>query len=132
MKRIIGLLISFSSLATLSAQDFHYSMFTMAPLALNPALTGNYTGDLRIVNNYRMQWGSVATKPYSTYSFGGDMPIKKNDKRKASPDFFAVGLNVNMDKAGSTSLKNNQFAAMGSYNKSLDGTGETFFSLGFQ
>lgn len=132
MKRIIVLIISFSSLTGLGAQDFHYSMFTMAPLTLNPALTGNYTGDLRIVNNYRMQWASVAAKPYTTYSFGGDMPLPKKDKHKASPDFFAVGLNVNVDKAGSTSLKNNQFAALASYNKSLDGTGSTFFSIGFE
>lgn len=131
MKRIILVLFSAATFANLSAQDFHYSMFTMAPLTLNPALTGNFAGDLRIVNNYRMQWGSIA-KPYTTYSFGGDMPLPKKDHRKASPDFFAVGINVNVDKAGSTSLVNNQFAALGSYNKSLDGVGETFFSIGFQ
>ncbi|MCX6311531.1 MAG: PorP/SprF family type IX secretion system membrane protein [Bacteroidetes bacterium] len=112
------------------AQDFHYSMFTMAPLTLNPALTGNFTGDLRIVNNYRTQWSNIS-KPYTTYSFGGDMPLPKKDKKKSSPDFFAVGLNVNVDKAGSTSLKNNQFSGSFSYNKSLDGAGATFFSMGF-
>ena len=131
MKQILLTLFSVATLGTLSAQDAHYSMFTMSPLTLNPALTGNFKGDLRIVNNYRMQWGSIA-KPYTTYSFGGDMPLKRRDRRKSSPDYFAVGLNVNVDKAGSTSLKNNQVAALGSYNKSLDGTGSTFFSIGFQ
>jgi type IX secretion system PorP/SprF family membrane protein len=131
MKRIFLFVFSFGLLINVSAQDFHYSMFTMSPLTLNPALTGNFTGDLRIVNNYRMQWGSIA-KPFTTYSFGGDMPLARRDKRKASPDFFAVGINVNVDKAGSTSLVNNQFSATGSYNKSLDGVGATFFSIGFQ
>jgi type IX secretion system PorP/SprF family membrane protein len=131
MKRILFILFSVATLGNLGAQDFHYSMFTMAPLTMNPALTGNFAGDLRIVNNYRMQWSSVA-KPYTTYSFGGDMPLARRDKRKSSPDFFAVGVNVNVDKAGSTSLVNNQFSAMGSYNKSLDGKGGTFFSIGFQ
>ena len=131
MKRILIIIFSVGTLTNLSAQDFHYSMFTMSPLSLNPALTGNFSGDLRIVNNYRMQWGSIS-KPYTTYSFGGDAPLPKKDKRKSSPDFFAVGINVNVDKAGSTTLKNNQFFAMGSYNKSLDGTGATFFSIGFQ
>src|SRR4051812_43081822 len=81
------------------SQDFHYSMFTMAPLTLNPALTGNFTGDLRIVNNYRMQWSTVS-KPYTTYTFGGDVHLPKKDRHKASPDFFAVGLNIDVDKAG--------------------------------
>lgn len=131
MKPIFTLIFSVATFVSLHAQDTHYSMFTMSPLTLNPALTGNFSGDLRIVNNYRMQWGSV-TKPYTTYSFGGDMPLPKKDRRKSSPDFFAVGLNANVDKAGSTSLKNNQVYALMSYNKSLDGSGKTFFSIGFQ
>lgn len=129
MKRLL-LIISVLSCGILSAQDFHYSMFTMSPLTLNPALTGNFTGDIRIVNNYRMQWSTVS-KPYSTYTFGGDMPLVRKDKRKASPDFFAVGLNANVDKAGSTNLKNNAFNGSFSYNKSMDGTGATYFSMGF-
>lgn len=110
------------------AQDYHYSMFTMAPLTINPALTGNFTGDLRIVNNYRMQWTPI--KPFTTYTFGGDMQIRRRDRMKTSPDFFAVGINVNMDKAGSTLLKNNSYNGMFSYNKSLDGVGHTYFSIG--
>ncbi len=131
MKKLIIVLLALSGALTLPAQDFHYSMFTMAPLTVNPALTGNFSGDLRIINNYRMQWSTVS-KPYTTYTFGGDMPLPRKDKRKASPDFFAVGLNANVDKAGSTNLKNNQFNGSFSYNKSLDGTGATYFSIGFQ
>src|ERR1044072_6359431 len=111
------------------AQDAHYSMFTMAPLTINPALTGNFTGDLRIVNNYRMQWNPIG-KPFTTCSFGGDMPLKRHDRRKTSPDFFAIGLNVNVDKAGTSALMNNSGYGMFSYNKSLDGIGHTYFSIG--
>lgn len=128
MKKILTILI-LAGATIARAQDYHYSMFTMSPLTLNPALTGNYTGDLRIVNNYRMQWAPVS-KPFSTYSLGVDMPLKQRDKRKASPDFFAVGLNVNVDKAGSTALKNNSGYGLFSYNKSLDGAGKTYFSVG--
>ncbi len=112
-----------------AAQDFHYSMFSMAPLTVNPALTGNFTGDLRIINNYRMQWTTVS-KPFTTYSFSADMPFKQRDKRKSSPDFFAAGINVNMDKGGSSALKNNSYNGTFSYNKSLDGVGNTYFSFG--
>jgi type IX secretion system PorP/SprF family membrane protein len=131
MKKLTLTLGMLSLAVMINAQDYHYSMFTMSPLNLNPALTGNFTGDLRIVNNYRMQWSSIS-KPYSTYSFGGDMPLARKDKKKGSPDFFAVGLNVNVDKAGTSALKNNSYAASFSYNKSLDGVGKTYFSLGGQ
>lgn len=114
---------------TLGAQDFHYSMFTMSPLNLNPALTGAFSGDLRIVNNYRTQWASVS-KPFTTYSFGGDYILPAKDARKASPDYFALGVMVNADKAGSTALKHNSFNVLGAYHKSLDGTGATMFSFG--
>lgn len=110
------------------AQDYHYSMFSMAPLTVNPALTGNFTGDLRIINNYRMQWTPI--KPFTTYSFGGDMAFHRRDRIKSSPDFFAVGLNINMDKAGTSALKNNSYNGTFSYNKSLDGAGHTYFSMG--
>jgi type IX secretion system PorP/SprF family membrane protein len=131
MKKITTILGVLALSGAVYAQDYHYSMFTMSPLNLNPALTGNFTGDLRIINNYRMQWSTIS-KPYSTYSFGGDMPLMRKDKKKGSPDFFAVGLNINVDKAGSSTLKNNSYAASFSYNKSLDGVGKTYFSLGAQ
>lgn len=130
MKKLVFALGLGALAFTANAQDYHYSMFTMAPLTINPALTGNFTGDLRIINNYRMQWTPI--KPFTTYTFGGDYVIRKNDRRKTSPDFFAVGLNVNMDKAGSTTLKNNTYNGLFSYNKSLDGIGNTYFSMGAQ
>lgn len=116
---------------TASAQDFHYSLFNMAPLTVNPALTGNFTGDLRIINNYRTQWSAVS-KPFVTYSFGADMPFQRNSKRKSSRDFFAAGFNANVDKAGSTQLVNNSYCVSGSYNKSLSGNNRSFFSFGLQ
>lgn len=122
----IGLCCSF---LVVGAQDFHYSMFTMSPLTLNPALTGNFVGDIRVVNNYRMQWSTVS-KAYTTYSLGADMPLARKDKKKGSPDFFAAGVNVNVDKAGSTALRNNYYGGTFSYNKSLDGFGGTYFSFG--
>lgn len=129
MKKIFTTIIFAGVVFIADAQDYHYSMFTMSPLTLNPALTGNYTGDLRIVNNYRMQWNPIG-KPFTTYSFGGDLPLKRRDKRKSSPDFFAVGANVNYDIAGTSKMKNISGYGMFSYNLSLDGEGHTYFSMG--
>ncbi|MCA6364103.1 MAG: PorP/SprF family type IX secretion system membrane protein [Bacteroidetes bacterium] len=132
MKKHILASVFFGLLAvTVSAQDFHYSLFHMAPLTVNPALTGNFTGDLRVINNYRTQWSAVS-KPFVTYSLGADMPFQNRNKRKQTRDFFALGLNVNVDKAGSSMLRNNSYNVSGSYNKSLDGGSKTFFSFGVQ
>ncbi|HLG02825.1 MAG TPA: PorP/SprF family type IX secretion system membrane protein [Bacteroidia bacterium] len=112
-----------------SGQDLHYSLYTMAPLNVNPALTGNFNGDLRVINNFRQQWSTISTA-YMTYSLGIDMPLERKDKRKPSPDFFAVGYNMNMDRTGINAIRNYQFNGTFSYNKSFDGLGATFVSLG--
>lgn len=119
--------VIFSSLCR--AQDFQYSLFNMAPLVINPALTGNYDGDLRVINNYRTQWSAVA-KPFITYSLSADKPFLSSDEKASANDFFAAGLLFNADKAGSSQLKNTSFMASGSYNKSLDGARNSIFSFG--
>ena len=59
------ILISFTGL-TLQAQDVHFSQFYAAPLLVNPAQTGNFSGTARVGANYRDQWGSI-TVPYRTF-----------------------------------------------------------------
>lgn len=130
-RKLVVIAVSLLFVVTVSAQDFHYSLFNMAPLTVNPALTGNFTGDLRIINNYRSQWSAVS-KPFVTYSFGADMPFHRKNKGNSGRDFFAAGFNANVDKAGSTALVNNSFCLSGSYNKSLNGSNKSFFSFGLQ
>lgn len=62
MKLIRNLLILFALLLSHwgVAQDFHYSMFDMAPLRLNPASTGNFAGSVRVGGIYRGQWGGIS------------------------------------------------------------------------
>ena len=59
------------------AQDIHFSQFANSPLNLNPAQTGLFNGDYRIMANQRSQWSAVPI-PYSTFSLGADMrnPIR--------------------------------------------------------
>ena len=47
-------------------QDIHFSQFYSSPLTLNPAYTGNYEGNWRVMSNYRTQWSAIA-EPYKTY-----------------------------------------------------------------
>ena len=57
----------------ITCQDIHFSQFNLAPLNLNPAMTGSFNGDYRFVGNLRNQWSSV-TVPYKTFAFS----VEKN------------------------------------------------------
>jgi type IX secretion system PorP/SprF family membrane protein len=50
--------------AIVLAQDFHFSQYYAAPMTLNPALTGQFNGKLRVSGIYRQQWTRV--EPYQT------------------------------------------------------------------
>ncbi len=87
-----------------SAQiDPHFSQYYAYPLWLNPALTGVINGDARINANYRNQWASISSNPYSTTAISADFrPTTK----------IGVGVNVIDQQAGSSGF--NYFAAYGS------------------
>ena len=46
------------------AQDIHFTQWMFSPLNLNPAETGRFDGDYRVVGNYRSQWGAVMERKY--------------------------------------------------------------------
>lgn len=81
---------------SLFSQDIHFSNWQMSPLNLNPAQTGLFEGDGRLIFNYRSQWRSVQV-PYNTFSFGGDFNLNK-PLIKGTQE--AVGLIFNHDAAG--------------------------------
>lgn len=74
MKKIIAL---FSLLLCLSAQaqDHIYSQFYNAPNYLNPALNGQFEGDLRMNLIYRNQWTAIpGNLSYYTFSLDYQVP----------------------------------------------------------
>jgi len=83
-----------------SAQDIHWSQFQSSPLNLNPALTGFFNGDYRLVLNHRNQWKSVST-PYNTFSGSFDMVL---NGLSSSRNKYSAGLIINSDKAGDSEL----------------------------
>ena len=78
------------------SQDIHFSNWQMSPLNLNPANTGLFEGDGRIIFNYRNQWKSVPV-PYNTYSFGADFNLKKSFFKQTQQ---AIGVLFNQDVSG--------------------------------
>ena len=95
----------------ITCQDIHFSQFNLAPLNLNPAMTGSFNGDYRFVGNLRNQWSSV-TVPYKTFAFS----VEKNKVYK-SP--ISVGIQINQDNAGDSRFNTFQANFSGSYKYEL-------------
>lgn len=93
------------------AQDHIYSQFYNAPLYLNPALTGQFDGDIRLNMMYRNQWTSLdGTLSYLHAS--ADLNI---------PDFAGgLGLQFNRSTEGTAFLVKNNVAASYSYSVGSD------------
>lgn len=89
------LLIMFMTKFSFS-QDIHFSNWNMSPLNVNPAYTGMFDGNGRLIFNYRNQWQNVQV-PYNTISFGADFNLNKSLIKKTKE---SVGIIFNKDGAG--------------------------------
>jgi len=105
IKKHIALVVSIVICLGLHSQDIHYSQFYNSPLNLNPSLTGNYDGDLRLCGNHKSQWKSFANA-YSTFSASADYgfcnPIKKIGR-------IGIGFQFNSDIAGDAKFGTNHY-----------------------
>lgn len=111
---------------TLSAQDFHYSQFYNGPLHLNPALTGVFNGDGRIMANYKSQWTDVPVD-YQTFTVAYD---KKFLRRTDRTGFWSAGIALNYDRAGDSKLTWGDIDLNLSYTQQL--SPQLFITLGGQ
>ena len=102
------------------SQDLHFSMYPLSPLNLNPALTGDFIGDIRANSIHRSQWAAV-TVPYSTYSVSSD--IKTNKK-------IPLGILLNQDRAGDSQFNTFQMNVSSAFNLIQDSTQQ--LRVGFQ
>jgi type IX secretion system PorP/SprF family membrane protein len=112
----------------LSAQDPHFSQFYSSPLTLNPAMTGVFSGDVRMATTYRNQWRTVST-PFTTATVASDFQLL-NDK--IGNDLFGVGILAMIDQSNNQGLKANYISISTAYNKSLDIEGYHRLGVGFQ
>ena len=94
----------------LTGQDIHYSQFYNSPLNINPALTGIFNGDVRVIGSIRDQWRSVV--PYTTFSGNYDMKVYTKNRDKG---FFGVGAIFNYDQAGDGVYNISDLNLTGSY-----------------
>lgn len=118
------------TVGTLSAQDIHYSLFNYSPLTLNPALTGAFSGSIRIGGIYRTQaFATDNVRGYSTPSVYIDSPVMRGFRKN---DWIGVGGTLVSDNSGDLKLTTNIFAFSGAYHFALDKKGNTMLTLGIQ
>lgn len=121
-----SLLILATSWSFLSAaQDINFSQFYELPLLRNPAISGLFTGDLRITSAFRNQWGSV-TVPYRTQALGAELKMGIN-----SVDYLALGVQITNDVAGDSKLGKTAILPSLTFHKSINGDKDTYLSAGF-
>src|SRR5688572_15263618 len=76
-KHLLLLALSAGTAFSIKGQDFHLTQYDAAKIYLNPALTGGFNGYYRIHANYRNQWKTISTKPFTTGALAFDMPVRK-------------------------------------------------------
>lgn len=101
----------------IQAQDPRFSQFYMAPLQLNPAMTGLFPGQLRVHMNYRNQWSSIlGGGAFKTISAGVDYKY-----RIFGGDFVSMGMTLLNDKAGESHFTQNRGHLSLAYHKQIVG-----------
>lgn len=110
-----------------NAQDIHFSHIHASPLNLNPALTGVFDGDARIIANYRNQWRS-ATADYKTFMASTDLNLRGFNKNS----IFGMGAQVSSDVAGDLNFNTTSTSISFSAMQAFDRDGSHILAGGFQ
>ena len=131
MKKILlGVSAAMMISGTVMAQDPHFTQYFASPMTLNPALTGLTQCDLRLAANYRQQWASVSSNPYTTGTISYDMSTLKGKLNNG--DAVGVGLLALYDKSGLGSLQNITVGLSLAYHKAFGAEKRHNLSLGVQ
>jgi len=77
------------------AQDIHFSQIHASPTVLNPAMTGLFDGQYRVIANYRQQWRN-ATANYRTLAAAADFHVAG----LGQSSLLSGGINLMADRAG--------------------------------
>lgn len=99
------------------AQDHIYSQFYNAPNYLNPALNGQFEGDLRMNMIYRNQWSSLPG-PLNYYTFSADLNLSQING--------GIGVMFTKSSEGVAYLNKINFAGIYSYNVTFNNSTLSF------
>jgi type IX secretion system PorP/SprF family membrane protein len=133
MKNLYLAFLLVLGVGSLSAQDIHFSQWWTAPMAMNPAMTGNFNGLVRATFDYRNQWFLIPTlnqtTPYQTFQGSVDGAISS---QRMENNKFGVGLMFFNDRAGDGGLTTNSALASIAYHQGVDRYGKSHLSFGLQ
>src|ERR1700712_3516869 len=102
---------------TVNAQDLHFSQWFNSPLTTNPANTGFIPdADYRLGANYRNQWSSIMSMPYTTMSIWGDAQVFRN---RIENGWLGLGGVILRDQAGSGTLTSTEVYGSVAYHQML-------------
>ncbi|HXR81626.1 MAG TPA: PorP/SprF family type IX secretion system membrane protein [Saprospiraceae bacterium] len=114
----------------MQAQDIHFTLHGMTPLAFNPANTGNFYGSYRVSALYRDQYRSVAgSGGFKTPTLSVDVPAIKGFREK---DWVGVGLFIYSDKSGEAGLTQGSTKISAAYHLAMNKKGSTMLSVAYQ
>lgn len=107
------------------SQDLHFSQYYRTPLFLNPALTGAFEDDIRLMAIGRNQWATLPVA-YNSFGMSGDI----NFPMKLTKDKFGAGLQVLADRAGDARFTTLQATGSGSYQLVTSGINFMILAIG--
>lgn len=128
LKVLLFTIMGVLGVASLHAQDIHFTLFNYSPLTMNPASTGAFEGTFRVGGIYRDQWTTL-NRGMRTPSFYIDAPVIQGFGKN---DWVGVGITMYQDNAGVGNLQTNSFQLSGSYHLALDKRGNSMLTLGVQ
>ncbi|MFZ9695648.1 MAG: PorP/SprF family type IX secretion system membrane protein [Chitinophagaceae bacterium] len=126
LKTILTFLLVVKSLV-LIAQDPHYTQFYSAPLTINPAYTGVFSGNLRMGTIYRSQWSSMAS-PFTSMVASVDGKLFNDGVYHQNP--FNMGIMMQSDKTLKGALTSSNLTATAAYHIPLNMEGDQSIGLG--
>jgi len=115
------------STLSLGAQDTHFTLHDYAPLWLNPANTGSFSGSIRAGGVHRGQWFGI--NGIQTSNIYADAPLAFGFRKQ---DWVGVGFNFVTDDAGEFDITSTFFGFSGAYHLSLDKKRTNILTLGIQ
>jgi len=114
-------------IVSLTAQDAYFMQYNNAPLTVNPALTGTFEGNHRVLMNYRSQWsGTLGGDSFTTMALSYDSHVELG-----KTTIIGFGLNGLRDRAGALDLSLTQPSLLLSVSKKLMNETARYHMLSF-
>ncbi len=126
--KTITVLLLLLAIASISHAQHFFAEYYHAPLLLNPANTGRFTGDYRMGGCFRSEATALSSNVKGHFFADYSLRIASLPDN----DRLAIGLAGYFDKDNFNGIKNNSVFLSLAYQKALDAGGNSHLIAGFQ